>query len=171
MTRLPAIFLLLSLPVVAQRKENKTLTVCDVLEHLQRYRGKEIAVRGELRTGPEEAAVYGTNCNRNFMTDWHVWPNALWLIPAGSRLAEEPVTLKLDHQVIRAMNEKIDQERASGKVGAVTMTIVGKLEAKRRYFGGPAASGSWVGNGYGHLNAYPAQIVFRKVDQLEVADR
>ena len=51
--RLLASLLLLSLLLLAQRNETKVLTVCEILQQLQKYRGKEIAVRGELRTGPD----------------------------------------------------------------------------------------------------------------------
>jgi len=163
-------FFLFPLTGLSQPTPHKALSVCELLEHIQKYRDKEVYVRGEPREGPEEVALYGEGCTQPLMTNGHVWPNAIWLTPPDG-LAERPVNFSLNEEALEAMKKKIESERAAGKRGKVTVTVIGKLEARKKLFGGPGPDGGWIGNGFGHLNAYACQIVIRTVEDVEIADR
>jgi len=58
------------------------------------------------------------------------------------------------------MNETIKRERDAGKKGKIIVTLTGMCEAHKMLFGGRGPNGGWIGNGFGHLNAYPAQFIY-----------
>jgi hypothetical protein len=151
----------------AQAMPPRVLTVCELLSQLDRYRGKEVHVRGELRTGTEEIALV-EQCSKRFVADGHTWPNAIWLTPPG-RLATEPVDFKLDEAAIRAMQAQINQARAAGKQGKVVVTFIGKCEARKHLGKDPRSTK--VTGGFGHLGAYPAQLVYRSAEDVSINDR
>jgi hypothetical protein len=156
--------------LAAQSNQEQPLNVCDLLKHVDRYRDKEVHVRGELREGPEEFALYGDDCKSGLVTNGHAWPIAVWLtapdgVPAGR------VDFKLDEEAVEGLKTRLQSERAAGKHGKVLVTVIGKFEARKKLFGGPNPRGDWIGNGFGHLNGYPGQIVIRTVEAAKVSER
>jgi hypothetical protein len=140
------------------------LTVCDLLGHLNRYKDKIIAVRGELRTGSEEVALYATDCSTRVTTNGHRWLNAIWLTPPDG-LPERLVGFALDEVAMAKFNRDLGNVRTNDLASApVFVTVIGKCETRTRFVGGPGPNGTWIGNGFGHLNAYPAQLVFMRME-------
>jgi hypothetical protein len=151
----------------AQADQQRTISVCDLLSHVDGYRDKEVHVRGELREGPEEFALYGDNCRGGLITNGHAWPVAVWITPPDGTPAGR-VDFSMDEKAVQALKTKLQSERAAGRRGKVLVTLVGKVEVRKKLFGGPNATGNWIGNGFGHLNAYPGQLVIRTVENVEI---
>lgn len=144
------------------------MTVCRLLESLPKQCGKIVSViRGELRTGPGEIALYGHKCSHHLVTDGHAWLDAVWLTPPGG-LGNRPVNFKLDKKALEAAKEAIKRERDAGKKGKIMVTFTGMCEAHKMLFGGRGPNGDWIGNGFGHLNAYPAQLIYSAPGKVAV---
>ena len=129
----------------------KPLTVCDILADLQKYRGSIIQVRDEW-LGTD---LHGRNCAPPRTGDY-VWEPAIWLLDPTSPILEKegtPATWKVD-QI--AYDQAIRQLR---RYRTVTATFIGRLDVRAE--GLQTARG--VGNGYGHLNRFPAQLVIATV--------
>ena len=143
----------------------RVVTVCELMKDLKSFNGKILAVRGELSTGPEEFTVRDDKCGYRLVTEGHSWPCALWLTPPGG-LAETPVNFRVDETAFRQFWATVNEARAKRKSARVVATFVGKLETRTRFYGGPGANSPWIGNGFGHLNAYPGQVVLQTVKDV-----
>ncbi len=148
----------------ADRSSFSPVDVCDVVDAPSKYNGQLVALRGTLKTGMEEMALYGDACKRTLTTHGHRWPAAIWLTPnPGSDAKAER---RLDRPAIEHLNAAIRVART--QKAEIQATFVGILEARSKYFGGTSPNGDWIGNGFGHLNAYPAQLVFTTVRDVSI---
>ena len=146
---------------VASPLDQKTFSVCDLLAHGAEQRGRIVSVRGSLHTGPEEFALYGLDCAFVLETSGYKWPTALWLTPPDG-IPEEPVNFVVDKQAMKKFHKDLEKFQAANPSSPIVpVVVVGKFEYPRKFVGGLGSNGKWVGNGYGHLNAYPGQIVIR----------
>ena len=136
------------------------LTVCEVLEDLQKYRGKIIQVRGRWN-GPE---LEGRAC-APLKTGEYVWPSGVVIeLPSWAR--EEPATWTLDQEAYNQAYRKYLQ--AIEHTTEVLVTFTGRLDAREEglqiIFRHP--DGDVITNGYGSNNAYPAQLVIVTVKDV-----
>ncbi len=139
----------------------KPLTVCEVLADLPKYRGSVIQVRDEwLGTN-----LYGRDCAPP-RTGPYVWEPAIWLIEPTSPILEKqgtPVPWSLDQ---RAYDQAVRELRIRGNQ-AVIATFVGRLESRAEGLQTARGGGdNLVGNGYGHLARFPAQLVIATVKDV-----
>ena len=135
--------------------------VCELLGNGFEQRGRMVTVKGRLQTGPEEFALYAVDCKSVLETNGYKWPTAVWLTPP-SGFPEEPVDFAVDKQAMEKFSRDLTKFRAANPTArGVPVVVVGKFEFPRKFEGGVGANGRWVGNGYGHLNFYPGQIVLK----------
>ena len=135
------------------------LTVCEVLEDLQKYRGKIIQVRGRWN-GP---ILEGRAC-APLKTGEYVWPSGV-AIELPSRAREEPATWTLDQEAYNQAYRKYLQ--AIEHTTEILVTFIGRLDAREEgleIFRHP--DGDVITNGYGHVGAYPAQLVIATVKDV-----
>jgi hypothetical protein len=162
-----AVSVLVAAHVNAPGRDN-AISICDLLKDLAEYRNQSVQVRGELRTGRHRNALFGVNCEHSVLTDEHVWLDALWLVAEKrSTKVNEP---GVDKKAMKEVYDAIGTARRNGKKGKVLLTFVGRIETRERFFGGRGGNGRWIGNGYGHMNAYPAQLVYRSAKDVEVLE-
>jgi hypothetical protein len=134
------------------------ISVCEIIDNADRYRGTVVTVRGEVHSRYEEIALYPTGCK--FKSVWSMpyairqgdlsilagrllrstpgW-NSLWL----SEVSDTPGNPGVLYTALKEFQANHPDNVPIG------MTIVGTLEAARR--------------GYGHMGAYVAQIVVQSV--------
>lgn len=139
----------------------KPVNVCAVLLHLEEYRNKRVSIRGELLVHPHGTVLRMEKCPVPLITSGHVWPTMIYLIPADSNLAESPGRVPPGFSVDRAwapVLEKGSRERDA----RLWVTVVGRLETRRRFEIVERGDGKTLPVGYGHLNAYPAQLVYEE---------
>ena len=145
----------------ASLRGQKAISVCDLLEHGGDQRGHMVTVKGNLHMGPEEFALYGVDCPFVLETKGYKWPTAVWLTPPGG-VPEERVNFVVDKQAMEEFPRDVAKFYAANPAALyVPVVVVGKFEFPRKFVGGIGTNGRWVGNGYGHLNFYPGQIVIR----------
>lgn len=140
------------------------ITICELLDHLQSYRGKLVAIRGVYYYNKLEA----NDCAQSFVTGSHRWPSVLEL--SDSQMAAElgeRVGFTTDRVGWDNLDKTCIREGERGSRVEVWTTVVGEVKARERYV---MQNGS-VAAGYGHLGALPAEIVVRSVMNVEVKSR
>jgi len=148
---------------VASPQSREPISVCELLAHGAEKRGQTVSVKGSLHTGPEELALYGVDCTPALETDGYKWPKAVWLTSPGG-IPEEPVDFAVDKQAMEEFSRDVAKFRAANpKATSIPVVVIGKFEFPRKFVGGIGVNGKWVGNGYGHLNSYPGQIVLKLI--------
>jgi hypothetical protein len=153
------------------------MSVCDVFTNLRNYSGKNVAVRGHARYGREWIALGDPKCGLPFSGHPKDWPRVIVLQfqppglhpPGGSRSNQT----ELD----RALKILSFQDQGSPEeLGVdVEFTAVGELHTvPRRLPSAPKESEGvlpWIsedGGGFGHLAAFPAEIVCRSIKDIVI---
>jgi hypothetical protein len=159
--RLILFALLLTLGCTAQPTKDNVLSACDVLTHLQDYRGKEILVRGILRSTDEGLYLVpagAEKCLHTLDVSGYEWRDPVFnLVQPGSPMVERPDLRPHTYVPIPEVPVGSRRERwviVSARVESrehLTMVLIGNR-------------GQTVPYGYGHLNRRPAQLVYNKVE-------
>jgi hypothetical protein len=128
------------------------MSVCELSKDYPRFRDKVVAVRGVYYYGLRQECP--EKC-----TDG-LWPSFINL--EGGDDAVWAALAKADREV------EVEAKR-SGKRFELWVTVVGRLETRaRRSKRGPCDRTNWGMPGYGHLGAYPAQIIVESLREIEV---
>ena len=110
------------------------------------------------------------------LTGEYVWPTAIWLTHSTNRSeGEAPVTFSTDTDSVDRTIEYIVKQRRTEFKNAKSnpdalVTVIGMLRAHSPYIG-PLPNGSMHGGGYGHLSAYPAELVILRMSDPVVEVR
>ena len=75
--------------LIAVKEDTGPLTVCEVLQNIQKYRGKVISVRGLLHGDYHSGALYASQCGFQLTTGALHWPSALHLQTADYYVGED----------------------------------------------------------------------------------
>ena len=157
----------------------QTISVCELFKDLRSHAGQMVSVRGSLYSSSEISAL-GGECKEKFVTEYgptlrlfagvpearseYTWPTALDLaVSAHVERAEDQVLFQTDDEVIRKVYVRIASERAKfgGQESVIHVTVSGVLHLKDHYDVGKTGDGTLRGGGYGHLSAYPGQLVVK----------
>jgi len=171
----------------AQQKPKtlRMVSVCELFEDITSYSGTRVKVRGILYSGRELFALGEKTCSKRFITryrlgpelpvifeptDEYVWPTAINLITSsesptdvGFRTDDEAVV-----RVTKILNETQTIKRDENTKPALWVTVVGVLSTKEHYDVGLNADRELTASGYGHLGAYPAQLVIETMMDPEI---
>lgn len=138
----------------------QVISVCELLKNLASYRGRIVAVRGI-----EYYGLRARSCPEEFVTGGRRWPWALDLVHSSDfHAGEEPVDFVTDEVSWAEWGDTLMREAKRGLRGEVWITVLGKVRAPREYV---RADGKVFG-GYGHLGALPAQLVVKRIFDIEV---
>jgi hypothetical protein len=136
----------------AEPARSKVLSLCDLSRDYAASSGKFIAVRGVYYYGLRQTCAQ--TCANG------PWPSFVDLVGA-----EDTVWAKLD----KAQREA-EREAHRGRRVEVWMTVTGRLQARNHR--SPAGPCDRVAlGGYGHLGAFPAQIVVNTVTDIELVPK
>ncbi len=141
----------------------KPIPICDLFQNLSVWRGKRIAVRGELVGTMEGTWIYG-GCKSGFITDGFSWPVALsYGLPAY-----------YSSQTARVYEPKAatpDKDHSSQDELAETATFVGILRLRSDYYVGCGPDGHHWGFGFGHLNGAAGELIVDSIQNVELTPR
>ncbi len=158
----------------SQTGDQNTVTVCNIFEDLKSYSGKIIEVRGELVTGREIFVLRQEGCLSKYTTDNREWPAALDLAEAGSAGVKPPVVFRLDEDSIKRMDKLLCflHESTAAELGVeITATFVGELRVAKEFKDNSLPFPRTFALGYGHLGAFPAQLVYRSVKGIVIRQK
>ena len=144
----------------------KPVTVCEILNNRSSYNGKTVAIIGSF-VGTMEGFWINDECLKQIKEGNRVWPNSIFLRydpTSPTRLSKGLEVKDIDaKQTIAQLKRRI--KPVKGKY--YWAVAYGVLETSDNLQTGIAADGKTIiPDGYGHLNAAPAQIIYREKDLL-----
>jgi Ankyrin repeats (3 copies) len=141
----------------------KPIPICDLFQNLQAWRGKRIAVRGELVGTMEGTWIYG-GCKSGFITDGFRWRVALSF---GAPAYYSAQTAKIYEPRAAALTD----HQPSQQELAQTATLVGILRLRSDYHIGCGPNGRYRGFGFGHLNGAAGELIVDTILNVEPTPR
>jgi hypothetical protein len=127
------------------------MSVCEISKNFPSFRDKAVTVRGVY--------YYGLRQDCPQKCAGRLWPSFINL-KAGTDTAWDALA--------KAERAVETEAKATGQRFEIWVTVVGRLQTRaKRSPLGPCDRESW-GVGYGHLNAFPAQIVVESFRDVEV---
>ena len=159
MNRLLTMIMLLIMPVAATVAASQApiemhaehVELCSIVKDPKQFTGKRVEVSGELWIG--SGGIFNDKCEP-MVTQGHVWPKGLHLSPARESAI---------------MARAIQEAKQAGKRN-VCVTVIGTVEAKEKYLIITTPDGRRLGDGFGHLNAFPGQLRVIKVVRAGICD-
>jgi hypothetical protein len=150
------------------------LTVCEVLSKLDKYRGKEVGIRGVLMGGRHGSALYDRNQAEapcpEVLKQQRTWPSAVYLVwPNQKTVDGGPRRFEPELEAIEKNMADARKQVRENRDQLIVATFFGEVRARRRIAIFPREDW-YLGNGYGQGGQYPAQLVIRTVTDTEVID-
>jgi hypothetical protein len=158
------------------KMEPVLLTVCEALEKRLQYNDKLVAIVGVMTNTFEGSWLSDMGCGEPVKTQGFTWPNLIAIMVSPETIPDPPAldfidqaTLNLKIELVKGRNE-LRQFRGSPSDSGGTPDFSDRLVvASGRFETRPElrpsqrknGQGDW-GNGYGHLNASPAQLVIKE---------
>lgn len=134
------------------------IPICDLFQNLSAWKGKRVAVRGEFVSTMEGAWISG-RCRGGFVTNGYRWPVFLTF---GEPAYYSTETAKLYDTKWPPVPE--GEEALEGRFSVVkTATFVGLLRMRSEYSAVCREDGSYITNGFGHLNGAAAELAVERV--------
>jgi len=140
------------------------IPICDLFQNLMAWKGKRVAVRGEFVTTMEGAWISG-RCKGEFVTNGYHWPVFLTF---GELAHYSTETAKLNATRWPSASER--ENALEGRYSVVkTATFVGLLRMRSEYTAVCREDGSYLTNGFGHLNGAAAELAVEKVLNFDLS--
>lgn len=145
--------LLLGLGMISGGQSQRTqavMSLCDLSKNYGAYRDKVVTVRGvyyfELRAACQQKCAAGP------------WPSFIDLVGAGGGVFDG----------LSKTEQEVEREAKEGKRVEIWVTAHGQLKTTVNR-ANPCDRHGWF-PGYGHLGAYPAQLVVSSLSDIEVVE-
>ena len=136
------------------------MSVCTALLNSEAHNGSRVTIRGVLNSTDEGAWLVDESCTSDART---VWPMRIWLeMRRGDRTDEEFAKLVRNAAKI---SEELRAKRYDPSRDRVLLTVTGRFSAIDRNAG---SSRTVLTNGFGHMNAAPAEILVESESDLSV---
>ena len=157
--------------------QTKTLTVCEVLNDIDDYRGKIIAVRGIVFSSYHGSGLadYERRECPGLSKAGKQWPSSIYLTwhdatPEDGSRGFVPDAKNIE-QTLSEVNSAIEKSRSQGEHSLTYIaTFIGELRSRRDILIKKRESGAYAGNGYGQLGRYPAHLVIKSVGDPQLVD-
>ncbi len=155
----------LKVEALPDASELPVIPICELFQNLATWKGRRIAVRGEI-VGTSEGSWLMGRCKGGFYTNEYRWPVSLsYAGPAYYSNSTEPlVTVKQPSSRPKGWGE------LRGRFSVVeTATYVGRLRMRDEYQAVCREGGDYITNGFGHLNGAAAEIVVEEIRDVELS--
>jgi|SRR5665213_2099720 len=148
----------------AQGAEPQVISVCEALTHPELYDHKLVAIRGIEVAGMEGGWLKGQSCDKAFITNGYIWPSMVWLEMSRSAREAAGIQAKELKSSLKRMDAELKKKGFNSHRDRLVITYVGFLQlyddSTQEYH---PDSRSTRANGFGHLNASPAQVIVEDV--------
>ena len=161
-------FLFSTTAVMAQTTKNEKylelVTVCDVINNRAFYDGKVVAVIG--RWSPTDEGFWlADDCSTQIKTGDYVWNNIVSLEYDPSSPTALTNGFKLNKAAVKKKIAEMKSRLKATKEKTGWAVVYGRVETQEELQTAYALDGKSIfPAGFGHLNAAPAQVVYRKND-------
>lgn len=140
-------------------EELPVVSICDLFQNLQAWKGKRIAVRGASGSTMEGSWLSG-DCPDSLVTDGYHWPTTLsfgipaWFSNQTHILAgpKSPSGTPKGYDTLKGRRSVVH-----------TVTWVGRLRTRDKYFVICRTGGDYVTFGFGNQGAAPAELVVEAI--------
>jgi len=150
-----------ALPAGAENAE-RIYTVCEVLSRPGQFNGKLLKVRGIVEGGMEGSWLKSDECPERFYVGGNSLPNAVSLSYQSEYGIAPPRNTVHIELVQRQIQGKVR------KTNVLIMTYTGIFETRTAWKVVTSGTGENHLWGFGHLNAFPAQLVVTDIDDPQV---
>ena len=141
----------------------RILTVCEALRNLDIYNFKLVIIVGR-RVETDEGTWLDQRCSETLTTEGFTWPNLI-SVSVGAQTEPPPGPPKgfeWDKRLLLRKAKTVKQTtpiRREPPYEEKLAAVYGRLESPRKLRGVFCGDGRACGNGLGHLNAAPAELV------------
>lgn len=132
--------------------------ICDLFANLESFSGRIVVVRGIYWKGLRQA------CRDPLVVRGRTYPTAIELVDSASVSTSNPVSFKTDDSSWNQVDKIVIREAKARHHEEIWVTVVGQLRAIRTQEGS-------VAGGYGHLGAYPAELVVERMFDVRIVSR
>jgi ankyrin repeat protein len=139
--------------------------ICELFQNLSAWKGKRVAVSGEL-VSTMEGAWIGGRCESGFVTDGYRWPVSISYASPAYHSVETEGLYKIKVDALengKELQGMHDVER--------TGIFVGVLRVRSNYYVSCDARGNLRAVGFGHLNGAAAELIVDGIYDFGLAPR
>lgn len=150
----------------------RTLTVCEVLKALPKYRNEIVTIRGEILRTEEGSYLSAAECQKSLVISGQTWDpeSAINLTPPDSPSVENR-EVPLSTVRVDAVTGKLLGQYAGSPGVRIWITVRGRLETRLKFERVKWGDGTLRPYGYGHLNLSPAQMVYQEMKDAVIQER
>ena len=142
----------------------RVIPICELFQNLAEWKGKRIAVRGEV-SGTFEGSWISGRCKGAFYTNGYRWPVSL-VVGGPAYYSSKTAAFS---QVKMPPDPPKGEELLRGRHNVTkSATYVGRLRMHDKYIAVCQNGGSYLTNGFGHLNAAAAELMVEAVRDVEL---
>lgn len=143
--------------------------VCEILGNRSFYNGKEVAIVGRW-SATDEGFWLKEKCDNQTKTGDYIWQNMVALTYEPSSPSAFTIDRKADKSVFQKRIKELKERLKTSNDNTTWAIVYGRIETAEELQtvvmadgnGGRTASPA----GYGHLNAAPAQVFYKKKDLI-----
>lgn len=147
-------------PPGQEKEPLKTLTVCELFKDLPAYQNKMVSVRGIYYFGLRQEG-----CPNQFVSGNRTWPTALAMVGSDvTAPGDRPVAFTTQQESWGELSRLVIRLGEEGRQAEVWVTVVGQLRGPYR----TARAGKVSAGFYGNQGVYPAELVVKRVTDIEV---
>ncbi len=140
-------------------KDLPVLSICDLFQNLESWRGKRIAVRGEFAATGEGNWIFG-RCDGAFSTNGYVWPVSLSYAPPTYTPNFQPSLEELGVTNNGGGRWSFDPRPH-------TATFIGRLQLRDEYVAVCESFGEYRTNGFDHLGGATGRLLVETILDVE----
>jgi hypothetical protein len=167
------IFIINSTVTLAQTSSrSETITVagvCEILDNRSFYNGKDVAIVGRWST-TDEGFWLTDKCDNQTKTGDYIWRNILALTYDPSLPSAFANGLKTNKSEIEKKINELKERLKTSNDKTAWAVVYGRVETAEELqiveMAGGKTGKTVMPAGYGHLNAAPAQVFYKKKDLI-----
>jgi len=154
----------LKVEALADASELPVIPICELFQNLSAWRGKRIAVRGQV-AGTMEGTWLNGRCKGGFITNGYRWPVSLsYAGPAYYSASTESLA-----KTREPSSPPKGEETFRGRNSVVrSVTWVGQLRMRDNYTAVCRGGDDYLTNGFGHMGAAAAELMVEEIRDEEL---
>lgn len=138
------------------------VSVCEVLLNPSVWNGRLVEISGVVDYGLRDVHP----CSKPFVTEGHRWPEAIDYV--GYSGPDDQTPNVSSGMTFSRFREKVDSVLRRGESPTtITAAFIGRMITREKYVRVTTGYGL-LGNGFGHLNVYLAQLQVMYVKNLDI---
>ena len=161
----------IALLMLTSAVERKSVNICELVRHAEKYSNKLVTVTGDYMAGPHGATIALEQCG--FQSRYPPFRSgAAIAVDRCDSSAKLPVAAKglLDLHSIQHFDKAMEEAlvRSQDADLDIPISVLGLIKVADHYTTQDSRDGGFEGTGYGFLGRYPAQITILRIVQYQI---